>query len=246
MPAIDIKRVAADTHLTTDVMILDHLIHKATKAILNEITEKDVDKSNRRLHRVNDFLLIFNANHQQRLDIPDTQFRLQLLQFATLFFAYRSSNARLPPMRSVAALRQQNEARASKWDQPNEGNVDEALSSTTTLQSKGLLLLDILPLFMRLSIQIAHDPPSEAWMRLAVAFMQYAVVEAICSVASSHEKVKRKTFRFNSLRGKIVREAFIWGSPKTSDGGDDDEAEFHDVLSMEGGGPGSTVRKWRD
>ncbi|PSK38482.1 Vacuolar import and degradation protein 27 [Elsinoe australis] len=236
---MDLKCVDPNLQLDVDVMILDFLIYSAIDALLVEANRSDANqgalKADDALHRVNGYLATFNANHEKPPDLPHLQFRLQVLQFITLFYNEYSPAIRSPPLHALRKLRCENVTRAKQWHRKESEPVEKLfrtikrqgrqLKDSHAYRDGGCYLLTILPLFMRLSIQMADTAPSESWMHLAASFMLQAALDYFINFRPCRQRKWRK-MKF-ALRA--LREAFAWGCADSCDEGSDEHG-FQDML----------------
>ncbi|KAF2218429.1 hypothetical protein BDZ85DRAFT_93904 [Elsinoe ampelina] len=227
MPGIDLKRAEPTLQLEVDAMIIDYLVYNATRAILDESADRpsSIQKADKALHQVNDFLKIFNQTHTTTDDLPDLEFRLRVLQLITLFYAGHSPAVRTPPTDELYALRSQNASRVRPWEilerlkgRQGLNQFDPATATTNILRQPRVLLLDILPMFMSLSVLITDTDPLPPWMDLARDFMTQAVLQAVPHAFD---------------RSAVLREAFLWGSPAGVDG-DAEEQALYEMLWVGG------------
>ncbi|KAG8624678.1 hypothetical protein KVT40_007745 [Elsinoe batatas] len=237
MPGIDIKTAEPTLRIEVDVMIIDYLVYNATRAILDETADRpsSIQKADKALHQVNDFLKIFNHTHTASDDLADLEFRLRVLQLVTLFYAAHSPAVRTPPIEVLHALRSQNASRVRPWDileqlkgRQGLNQFDPTTATSNILRQPRVLLLDILPLFMSLSVLITDTDPLPAWMDLATDFMTQAVLQAIPHAFD---------------RSTVIREAFLWGSP-TGVEGDAEEQALYEMLWVGGNVDGTKGESW--
>lgn len=154
-------------------------------------------------------LTLFNHHHPIPPDLPNLEFRLQLLQFVTLFVHRHGSDVTTPRKSTLKRWRQAQRTRKIEHSrqlstEPSEVNT---LSDSTTTPSAAdirlplrITLLDLLPQFLTLSALCATENPSKYWMHLAAEFMLQAVLEL--GTWPNHQD--------ESSLSAIARSAFQW------------------------------------
>jgi len=141
-----------------DVMILDHLIFKATNVLLEECENRrkgdlDMTRGDNHLKMVDSeplpqclqcymlmlpvFLQIFKKNHPTYDSPAELSFRLELLQFTTTFVRRLERDFTTPTMKQLRTLRIHNSERARRWyegqpqrSQSELGEVDTHTKAT--------------------------------------------------------------------------------------------------------------------
>ncbi|TKA32137.1 hypothetical protein B0A50_01385 [Salinomyces thailandicus] len=196
------------------------------------------------------FLALLTARHPHYALDADLRFRLQLLQLTALFTQRLTRNPTTPPIHALQHLREQNSRRAHDWlartqrfipsqmlciPTVSQANIDRNRAYTRDAldvphesgdaaphygTSSSVSLLDLLPLFMRVSaarqaLLAATTPDSGLtlqWMHLACEFM----VQACLEQGLERRVLEREE---GKLEVEVINEAFAWGyaSPSSSE-----------------------------
>jgi len=186
---------------------------------------------------VDSFMAIFKARHAGYVMDNELRFRLLLLKFVTLFTQRLTRNPTTPAKEQLQELRNANAERARVWrggaeepaplddtdNRPVEQDIErnrahvlrelnipaenEEYEDAFYGTSACIALLDLLPLFMRVSalrdaMTGSEDKVTELFMCLAAEFMLQACLEQILVIGT-----KRKL-------GNLLGEAFAWGYKK--------------------------------
>lgn len=194
-------------------------------------------------------LTVFNTLHSETSDLPDLQFRLQLLQFATLFYSTHSPAVRTPPLQALKKLRRVNYARGRCRSRAETGAVSALFDGLEQVRgfkpvdghdwnAEKCYLLELLPLFMELSTTIADGDPSVAWMELAAEFMVQAALEQFVNFRESPQ-----ADRPMKMAVKALREAFAWGYADKIDA-DSEDNSVQASLWFDNDTEGKVVQEW--
>ncbi|GAM87504.1 hypothetical protein ANO11243_055290 [Dothideomycetidae sp. 11243] len=206
---MDTKCADPDLQLDVDIMMIDYLIHSALRRVIKESKQsgQQSESTDNALHMVEDCLVLFNAHHPVPPDMPNTEFRLEVLQFATLFGRRKRKTTSSPSTSRLRDLRAENAERSQKWTASHPQSDTKVRSDTLAeplfSEEQPVMLLDLLPLFMSISAMRADGNPSSYWMNLAAEFMLQAVLEALAFVQNTSDA--------DDKLGSIIREAFSWG-----------------------------------
>jgi hypothetical protein len=212
----DIGYRTCDDHSTlleVDHMILDHLVHQAIMTCLSNARPNQVTTT---LLQADHYHHLFSTNHADYVLDPSLHFRLQLLQLTALFTQRHHQTPTTPPQPSLDLLREQNSLRAKTWlARGPTPTHDFSAFDTVALPSPSHAnnlpsLLDLLPLFMRLSAAscetLFNGQINAHWMHLAAEWMLQAVLE-------------QRLFRGARSSG-VIDEAFAWGYKADGEEGD--------------------------
>ncbi|KAF2150868.1 hypothetical protein K461DRAFT_270255 [Myriangium duriaei CBS 260.36] len=191
---MDAKCADPDLQLDVDIMMVDYLIHSALHAVLADPLKNGIksERATDALCMVDDILIVFNAHHPSPPDLPTLDFRLKLLQFATLFCRRTTLDHFTPQPKQLRRLRTLNTMRSG---------VDFVGEPPST---ESVMLLDLLPQFMTLCATRADGAPSPKMLNLLAEFMLQAVLDFV-----------RLPFDEELSDAQIecfIEEAFAWGS----------------------------------
>lgn len=109
----------ASAALEVDHMILDYLLHEATKAALAIRMSRSMKYSSleNKLAMIDAFLEMFKLRHPSYAPDPELRFRLLLSKFAILFCHRLGRSTAVPSHHALHDLRVANTARAMEWIQ---------------------------------------------------------------------------------------------------------------------------------